>query len=78
MASVLFTTGGTAMNVLAFSGTNFLFSQLTDMIKKKAKNMIGARKLQRAKKAWNKGRKNVLILLVKCYRYKMKQKHHTY
>ena len=48
------------------------------MIKKKAKDMIGARKLQRAKKAWNKGRKNVLILLVKCYRYKMKQKHHTY
>ena len=26
------------------------------MIKKKAKDMIGARKLQRAKKTWNKGR----------------------
>ena len=26
------------------------------MIKKKVKDMIGARKLQRAKKTWNKGR----------------------
>ena len=78
MASVLFTTGGAAMNALAFSGTNFLFSQLTDHDQKEGKRHAGARKLQRAKKAWDKGRKKVLILLVKCYRYKMKQKHHTY
>ena len=56
----------------------FYLVNLQIMIKKKAKDMIGTRKLQRAKKAWNKGRKIVLILLVKCYRYKMKQKHHTY
>ena len=37
MASVLFTTGGPAINALAFSGTNFLFSQLTDHDQKEGK-----------------------------------------
>ena len=30
MASVLFTIGGAVVNALAFSGTNFIFSRLTD------------------------------------------------
>ena len=30
MASVLFTIGGAVINALAFSGTNFVFSRLTD------------------------------------------------
>ena len=30
MASVLFTIGGAVVNALAFSGTNFVFSRLTD------------------------------------------------
>ena len=30
MASLLLTIGGAVMNALAFSGTNFLFSRLTD------------------------------------------------
>ena len=30
MASLLFTVGGAVVNALAFSGTNFVFSRLTD------------------------------------------------
>ena len=30
MASVLFTIGGAVVNALGFSGTNFVFSRLTD------------------------------------------------
>ena len=30
MASLLFTIGGAVMNALAFSGTDFIFSRLTD------------------------------------------------
>ena len=30
MASLQFTVGGAAVNALAFSGTNFIFSRLTD------------------------------------------------
>ena len=30
MASLLFTIGGAVVNALAFSGTNFVFSRLTD------------------------------------------------
>ena len=30
MSSLLFTNGGAAVNALAFSGTNFVFSRLTD------------------------------------------------
>ena len=30
MASVLFTIGGAVVNALAFSGTNFVFSRLTN------------------------------------------------
>ena len=30
MASLLFTNGGAVVNALAFGGTNFVFSRLTD------------------------------------------------
>ena len=30
MVSLLFTVGGAVVNALAFSGTNFVFSRLTD------------------------------------------------
>ena len=30
MASVLFTIGGAVLNILAFSGTKFVFNRLTD------------------------------------------------
>ena len=37
MTSVLFTTGGVVMNVLAFSGTNCFFTKLMDYGKKEIK-----------------------------------------
>ena len=37
MASVLLTISGAIMNALAFSGTNFLFSVLTDHSEKERK-----------------------------------------
>ena len=37
MASVLFTINGAVMNPLAFSGSNFLFSKLTDHGEKERK-----------------------------------------
>ena len=52
MAPVLFTIGGAAMSALAFSGTNLLFSQLTDHDqKKKAKDMIWYQKAAEGQKA---------------------------
>ena len=41
MASLLFTVGGAVVNALTFSGTNFVFSRLTDHgAEKEQKNMI--------------------------------------
>ena len=52
MALVLFTIGGTMMNALAFSGTNFFFSKLTDHGEKERKRHDLA--LEKLKRAWNK------------------------
>ena len=50
MASLLFTVGGAVVNALAFSGTNFLFSGLTDHVEKKCKRHdLALEKLQRAR-----------------------------
>ena len=40
MPSLLFTIGGAVVNALAFSGTNFVFSRLTDHVAEDAKDMI--------------------------------------
>ena len=49
MASVLFTTGGAIMNALAFSGTDFFFSKLTDHGEKERKRHdLALEKLKRA------------------------------
>ena len=40
MPSFLFTIGGAVVNALAFSGTNFVFSRLTDHGAEDAKDMI--------------------------------------
>ena len=37
MATLLFTIGGAMVNALAFSGTNFVFSRLTDHGEKERK-----------------------------------------
>ena len=50
MASVLFTIGGAVVNALAFSGTNFIFSRLTDHGTKEPKRHdLALENLQRAK-----------------------------
>ena len=57
MASVLFTIGGAAVNPLAFSGTNFVFSRLTDHgAKERKRHDLALEKLQRARNEWNKDR----------------------
>ena len=54
MASVLFTIGGAAMNALVFSGTNFLFSKLTDHGEKECKRHdLALEKRQKIRDEWN-------------------------
>ena len=55
MASVLITIGGAVVNALVFSGTNFVFSRLTDHGAKELKiHDLALKKLQRARDEWNK------------------------
>ena len=57
MTSLLFTIGGAVLNALAFSGTNFVFSQLTDHGEEEQKRHdLALEKLQRARDEWNKDR----------------------
>ena len=54
MATLLFTIGGAVVNALAFSGTNFVFSQLTDHGEKEPKKHdLALEKLQRSRDKWN-------------------------
>ena len=49
MASLLFTIGGTVVNALAFSGTNFVFNRLTDHgAEESERHDLAVEKLQRA------------------------------
>ena len=64
MASVLFTIGGAVANTLAFSGTNFVFSRLTDHgAKKRKKHDSTLKKLQNARDEWNRDRVKRLDLI---------------
>ena len=57
MASLLFTIGDAVVNALAFSGTNFVFSRLTDHGEEERKRHdLALEKLQRARDEWNKDR----------------------
>ena len=50
MASLLFAVGGDVVNALAFSGTNFVFSRLTDHGEEELKRHdLALRRLQRAR-----------------------------
>ena len=54
MASLLLTIGGAVMNALVLSGTNFVFSRLTDHGGEECKRHDCAlEKLQRARDEWN-------------------------
>ena len=71
MASLLFTVGGAAVNALAFSGTNFLFSRLTDHGEEERKRHdLALEKLQRARDEWNKDRMKRLDFINKRLREK--------
>ena len=66
MASLLFTIGGVVVNSLAFSGTNFVFSSLTDHGEEERKRHdLAPEKLQRARNEWNKDRTKQLDLINK-------------
>ena len=55
MASLLFTVGGAMVNALAFTSTNFVFSELTDHGEEERKRHdLALGKLQRARDKWNK------------------------
>ena len=57
MASVLFTIRGAVLNALAFSGTNFVFSRLTDHgAKERKRRDLALEKLQKARDGWNRDR----------------------
>ena len=57
MTSSLFTVGGAVVNALAFSGTNFFFSRITDHGEEERKRHdLALENLQRAKDEWNKHR----------------------
>ena len=66
MASVLFTIGGAVLNALAFSGTNFVFSRLTDHgAEERRRHDLALEKLQRARDEWNRDRMKRLDLINK-------------
>ena len=57
MASLGLLIGGAAINALAFSGTNFLFSRLSDHgAVERERHDLAIEKLQRARDLWNKKR----------------------
>ena len=76
MASLLFTIGGAVVNALAFSGTNFVFSRLTDHGEEERKRHdLALERLQRARDEWNKDRMKRLDFINKRLREKMRQGH---
>ena len=69
MTSLLFTVGGAAVNALAFSGTNFVFSRLTDhgAAERKRHDLV-LENLQKARDRWNEDRMKRLDLFNKILR----------
>ena len=66
MASILFTIGGAVVNALAFSGTYFVFSRLTDHGgKERERPDLALEKLRRAGDEWNRDRMKRVDLINK-------------
>ena len=75
MLSLLFTNGGAVVNVLAFSGTNFVFSGLTDHGEEERKRYdLALKRIQRARDEWNKVRIKQLGFINKRLREKNEAK----
>ena len=71
MASLLFSVGGAVVNALAFSGTNFVFSRLTDHgAEERKRHDLALEKLQRARDEWNRDRMKRLDFMNKRLREK--------
>ena len=71
MASLLFTIGSAVVDALAFSGTNLVFSRLTDHSAEECKRHdLAFEKLQRASDEWKRDRMKRLDLMNKRLREK--------
>ena len=71
MAQLLFTVGGTVVNEVAFSGTNLIFSRLTDHVAEERKGHdLTLEKLQRARDEWNRDQTKRLDFINKRLREK--------
>ena len=71
MVSLLFTVGGAVVNALAFSGTNFVFSKLTDHGEEERKRHdLALEKLQRVRDEWNEDQMKRLDFIDKRLREK--------
>ena len=71
MASVLFTISGAVVNALVFSGTNFVFSRLTDHGEvERKRHDLALERLKRARDEWNKDRMKRLGFINKRLREK--------
>ena len=77
MASLLFTIVGAAVNALAISGTNFVFSRFTNHGEEERKRHdLALENFQRAKDKWNEGRMKQLDFINKRLREQNKAKAH--
>ena len=75
MASLLFTVGGAVVNASAISGTNFVFSMLTDHgAKERKRHDLAEEKLQRARDEWNRDQTKRLDFISKRLRGKNEAK----
>ena len=71
MASLLFAIGGAVVNALAFSGTNLVFSRLTDHgAEERKRHDLALKKLQRVRDEWNRDRMKRLDTMNKRLREK--------
>ena len=71
MASALFTIGGALVNALAFSGTNFVFSRLTDPgAEEHKRHGLAEERFQRARDEWNRDQMKHLDFINKRLREK--------
>ena len=71
MESLLFTVGGAVVNALVFSGTNYIFSRLTDHgVEERKRHDLALEKLQRTRDEWDRYRMNQLDFINKRLREK--------
>ena len=71
MESLLFTVGGAVVNALVFSGTNYIFSRLTDHgVEERKRHDLALEKLQRTRDEWDRYRMKQLDFINKRLREK--------